>query len=66
MAKYKFNNGNAALVCSCCSAVIKTGIEFTEEEKEEYYGNKHNYTPSQFCNECKKNTIWSIYARCCR
>jgi hypothetical protein len=28
----KFNGGNLALLCSGCSVIIKTGVEFTQEE----------------------------------
>ena len=30
----KFNGGNLALLCSGCSVIIKTGVDFTPEEME--------------------------------
>ena len=31
-AKFKFNNGVGALICSKCSGIIKDGTQFTEDE----------------------------------
>lgn len=32
-AIFKFNNGNMAILCSKCRAIIKTGVDFNEMEK---------------------------------
>jgi hypothetical protein len=48
----KFNNGKLALLCSNCSVIIKTGIEFTETEKL-FFKDKGKLLP-QYCNKCKK------------
>jgi len=50
-AKFKFNNGNGALLCSKCSVIIKTGRDYTKEEKEAAYGD--GYLEPQYCNKCK-------------
>ena len=33
-AKFKFNGGYGALLCSHCSKIVKEGKDFTEEEWE--------------------------------
>ena len=48
---YKFNSGNLAILCSKCSKIIKTGIDFTEQELEGIK-RKHRKLPAQYCNEC--------------
>ena len=50
-AKFKFNNGNLALLCSRCSVIIKVGFEFTDDEKKACRGEK--YMPPQYCEKCK-------------
>ena len=45
----KFNGGNLAMLCSGCSVIIKTGIEFTQEEKTAI---KWDKLPPQYCNQC--------------
>ena len=52
-AIFKFNSGMGALLCSKCSVIIKTGCDFTEEEKEAAYGD--GYMEEQFCDKCKGN-----------
>ena len=52
-AIFKFNNGNGAILCSKCRIIIKTGIDYTDEEKEAAYG-KENNLPAQYCTKCKK------------
>lgn len=55
-AVFKYNNGNLALLCTGCRTIIKTGLQFTEEEFETYQGKK--YLPPQYCGKCKeKNKI---------
>lgn len=51
-AKFKFNNGNLALLCSKCSKIIKEGFQFTEEEKKACQGKK--YMPPQYCEKCEE------------
>ena len=52
MAKaiFKFNNGAGAMLCSSCSRIIKTGTDFTEEERLAMYGKKK--LPPQYCHIC--------------
>ena len=50
-AKFKFNNGNLAIICSRCAKIIKVGYEFTELEMMACRG--IYYLPPQYCNECK-------------
>lgn len=47
----KFNGGRLALLCHSCRVIIKTGIEFNEQE-EEYALGKSILEP-QFCESCK-------------
>lgn len=54
-AIYKFNGGNGALLCSKCSVIIKTGVNFTEDDWKASKGEK--YMPPQYCDKCKINTI---------
>jgi hypothetical protein len=37
-AKFKFNGGAGALLCSKCNKLIKDGSEFTQEELKAYKG----------------------------
>ena len=46
----KFNNGRLAMLCSNCRTIIKTGIDFTQEEKTAI---KWDKLPSQYCKQCK-------------
>jgi len=50
-AIFKLNNGNGALLCNCCSGIIKTGIDFSDYERDAMIGDK-DLVP-QFCKECK-------------
>lgn len=47
----KYNGGNLAILCSKCRVIIKTGAEFTKEEREFALGKGH--LPPQYCKECK-------------
>lgn len=55
-AIFKFNGGVGALLCSGCRVILKTGDQFTEEEKEAMIGKKE--LPPQTCNtigiQCKR------------
>jgi hypothetical protein len=51
-AKIKFNGGNLALLCSKCSLIIKTGKDFTREEKE-YVTTEGKHLDPQYCKKCK-------------
>ena len=46
----KFNGGDLAMLCSGCSVIIKTGAEFTPEEREFALSDK--YLPPQYCEQC--------------
>jgi len=50
-AIFKLNNGNGALLCNCCSVIIKTGSDFSDYEREAMIGDKE--LVPQFCKECK-------------
>lgn len=50
-AIFKFNNGNGALLCSKCRVIIKTGIDYTTEEKRAAYNDGE--LDAQYCDECK-------------
>lgn len=49
-AKFKINKDVPELICSKCSAVIKEGKYFTEEEQKAFEGEIK--LPPQFCDEC--------------
>lgn len=49
-AIFKLNNGAGALLCSGCNIIIKTGKDFTDEEKNAYYGRGH--LDAQYCSKC--------------
>ena len=49
-AKFKINKDVAELICSKCSAVIKEGKYFTDEEHKAFNG-EIKLKP-QFCDEC--------------
>ena len=51
----KFNGGNLALICNTCSTIIKTGIDFTPEERE--FALKDKHLPPQYCETCKLNKM---------
>lgn len=53
-AIFKFNSGNGALLCSKCSIIIKTGLDFTKEEWSFIKGDIENYPP-QYCDKHKNN-----------
>jgi hypothetical protein len=48
----KFNGGNLALLCSRCSVIIKTGVDFTTEELD-FVFEKGNPLQPQYCDDCK-------------
>ena len=50
-AIFKFNNGNGALLCNCCSGIIKTGSDFSDYERDAMLGEKEMVP--QFCKDCK-------------
>ena len=51
----KFNGGNLALLCNTCSTIIKTGVDFTPDEREFALRDKH--LPPQYCETCKTKTM---------
>lgn len=46
----KFNGGNLAILCSGCSVIIKTSVDFTLEEREFSLNDKH--LDPQYCEQC--------------
>lgn len=53
-AKFKFNNGNLALLCSGCSVILKEGYQFTPAEMMACKGTKGVHIPPQYCEKCKE------------
>ena len=53
-AIFKFNGGLGALLCSKCRVIIKTGKDFTEDEKKAMKGEIN--LPSQYCKNCKNES----------
>ena len=51
-AIFKFNSGIGAILCSLCSTIIKTGHDFTHEERLAMKGEFE--LPEQFCTNCQK------------
>ena len=49
----KWNNGNLAILCSKCSVIIKTGIEFTQEELDIFSGKINKNLKPYYCDKCK-------------
>ena len=47
----KFNGGNLALLCSGCSVIVKTGVDFTPEEME-FALTKDKHLEPQYCEQC--------------
>lgn len=47
----KLNGGQAAILCSCCSKIIKTGDNFTDKEWD-YTVGLRKYLEPYYCNEC--------------
>jgi hypothetical protein len=50
-AVFKFNGGLLALLCSECSAIIRTGKDFTEEELSAVKNDID--LPARYCDKCK-------------
>ena len=50
-AIFKFNMGVAAILCSRCRVIIKTGKDFTQEEWKAMRG--ESKLEAKFCNDCK-------------
>jgi hypothetical protein len=52
----KFNGGNLAMLCFDCKKIIKTGVDFTQEEID-YALTKGKHLDPQYCKDCegKKN-----------
>lgn len=53
----KFNNGNLALLCSSCSVIIKTGKDFTQEERDCIFEDDKPHLPPQYCETCKTKKL---------
>ena len=54
-AKFKFNNGNMAILCSNCDKIVKTGKDFTEQEWKALEGKGE--IESVFCEDCKDKVV---------
>ncbi len=50
-AIFKYNNGNGALLCNRCSAIIKTGKDYTPYEIKASKGEVK--LVAQYCKKCK-------------
>lgn len=55
-AKFKFNSGMSALLCSRCSRIIKVGCDFTEDEWKALRGEIK--MAAQFCDICEETIIY--------
>lgn len=51
-AKFKFNNGRYAMLCSRCSVMLKEGRHFTDDEWKASRG-ELKMAP-QYCDECEE------------
>ena len=51
-ADFKYNGGAGALLCSKCKVIIKTGKDYTTEEKLASRGKIQ--LPPQYCDKCKE------------
>lgn len=49
-AKFKFNGGLGALLCSDCNAIIKTGTEFSDDDWKAMRGEME--MSAQYCDKC--------------
>ena len=54
-AKFKFNNGNMAILCSNCDKIVKTGKDFTEQEWAAMEGKGE--VESIYCTDCEDKVI---------
>lgn len=54
-AIFKFNNGNASILCSNCDKVVKTGKDFTEKDWSGLEGKGD--VKSIYCDDCKDKVI---------
>jgi len=54
-AIFKFNSGLGAVLCSCCKVIIRTGKDFTEEEKIAAYGDGKRKIGPRYCDKCKNS-----------
>ena len=52
-ALVKYNSGNLALLCSMCRTIVKTGVDFNEEESKFAKG-EIDYLEPLYCEKCKK------------
>lgn len=57
--RYKFNNGQGAVLCSCCSGIVREGKSITKEEKNDMLKTPSKLPPI-ICTDCK-NTLLSVY-----
>lgn len=56
----KWNSGALAILCSKCSVIIKTGVDFTQDELNfvtKGGGQAKYYMPPQYCDKCKAKMI---------
>ena len=42
MAVFKFNGGRGALLCNDCGKILKTDVDFTDEERLAYFKDPEN------------------------
>ena len=52
LAKFKFNSGNGALVCTKCGRIVKEGRHFSEEEWKAFRGELK--LDAQYCDKCEE------------
>lgn len=54
-AVLKFNNGRMAILCSWCSKIIKTGVDF--DEKELAYARGGAKIGMEHCSSCRRRGV---------
>lgn len=54
-AKFKFNNGNMAMLCPNCDKIVKTAKDFTDQEWKALEGKGD--VKSIYCEDCKDKVI---------
>ena len=52
----KFNGGDLALLCSGCSSIVKTGVDFTQDELD-FALTKGKHLDPLYCDKCKNKNL---------
>lgn len=57
-AIFKFNGGQGALLCSKCRAIIKTGYQMSQFEKDAMMGKQEML--AKYCQKCRGGYFYSV------